>query len=288
MSKNTAVFILSSWHSGSTWIGYVLGSGHESAFVGEYHRAWNEVIRVPCTVCAAKGLSACEVLHDVEKAPASEAMVLAAQRTGKRVIVDNSKVIDWIKVFDQQTGWEKRVILIVKDPRGYYESARRRGSSDVDETMARWVTENEVFRDFIVNSGLPSVAVSYDLLAQSPISSFRRLFKFCGMEFSKDALAYWRIEHHGFAANGATDAMLKSNDFRNAPGHFATGDDGFYSKNSGTLFRDERWRTALSSQELQAIKENAKVRDLLSSFGLALTDDGVKEKRRRPWAALFK
>jgi hypothetical protein len=287
VSKNTAVFILSSWHSGSTWIGYVLGSGEESAFVGEYHRAWNEAIRVPCTVCAAKGLPACEVLHEVELAPADMAMELATQRTGKRVIVDNSKVIEWIKVFAQQADWEKRVILIIKDPRGYYESARRRASCDVNETMTRWVKENESFLDFIANSGLPSVTISYDLLAQSPVASYRKLFKFCGMKFSKEALAYWRVEHHGFAANGATDAMLKSNAFKSKPGHFATGDDNFYSKNSGTLFRDERWRTALSEEELQAIKGNAEVRGLLARLGLALTDEGVKETRRWPWSSLF-
>jgi hypothetical protein len=288
VSKKTAVFILSSMHSGSTWIGYVLGSGPESAFVGEYYRAWNEAIRVPCTVCAAKGLPACEVLHDVEKAPANSAMELAAQRTGKRVIVDSSKTVDWIRVFDKQAGWEERVILIVKDPRGYYESAKRRGSCDVAETMTRWVKENQAFRDYLLNSGLPSVTVSYDLLAQSPISRYRQLFKFCGMTFSREALAYWRVEHHGFAANGATDALLKNSAFKNVPAHFATGDDSFYSKASMTLFRDERWRTALSSQELQAIKQNTEVRDLLSSFGLALTDHGVKEERRWPWSALFK
>jgi LPS sulfotransferase NodH len=242
MSKKTAVFILSSMHSGSTWVGYVLGSAQESAFVGEYYRAWNEAIRVPCTVCAAKGLPACEVLHDVEKARADSAMELAAQRTGKRVIADSSKVIDLIKVFDEQAGWKKRVILIVKDQRGYYESSKRRGSGDVTETMTRWVKENQAFRDYLVNSGLRSVTVSYDLLAQSPISRCRQLFKFCGMTFSREALAYWRVEHHGFAANGATDAPLKNSAFENVPAHFATGDNSFYSKNSKTLFRDERWR----------------------------------------------
>ena len=150
----------------------------------------------------------------------------------------------------------------------------------------RWIQENEVFRDFIAASKLPALTVSYDLLAESPVSGYRRLFEFCGMEFSREALAYWRVEHHGFAANGATDAVLKSGTFEKMPHYFVTGDDEFYLKNSGTFFRDERWRSALSREEMQAIQKHRGVRDLLGSFGFKLTDHGIKVKRRWPWSAL--
>jgi Sulfotransferase family len=273
--RRTVAFILSSPQSGSTWIGYVLGSGPESAFVGEYNRAWKESIRVPCTICAARGLQSCEVLYDVEKEPAERAFDLAFARTGKRVIVDSSKELEWIRTFMISDSLDIRIVHLVRDPRGFFASVKRRAPVDVGEIMAHWSNENRKFCDFITASGLPSLTVSYGLAAESPESEFRRLFEFCGMKFTTDSLSYWNVEHHGFAANGASDAILKAKAFPNVPGHFVTGDVAFYGENSQTLFHDQRWRSALESAELAAIENNAEVQNLLKSLGFALTDKGL-------------
>jgi hypothetical protein len=95
------------------------------------------------------------------------------------------------------------------------------------------------------------------------------------MKFTTDSLSYWNVEHHGFAANGASDAILKAKAFPNVPGHFVTGDVAFYGENSQTLFHDQRWRSALESAELAAIENNAEVQNLLKSLGFALTDKGL-------------
>jgi len=273
--KRTAIFILSSPYSGSTWVGYVLGSGLESAFVGEYHRAWRQAIRQPCTICAARGLQCCEVLHDVEKEPAESAFDLAFARTGKRVIVDSSKDHDWIQKFRMTESLDIRIVLLVRDPRGFFASARRRTTSELGAVMAHWSRENRKFSDFITSSGIPSVTVSYDLAAESPDYEFRRLFEFCGMKFTKESLSYWNVEHHGFAANGATDAILKGKEFRHVPGHFLTGDDVFYGEKSQTLFHDQRWRAALTSLESAAIENNEDVQQVLGSLGFALNEKGI-------------
>ena len=273
--KKTVVFILSSAHSGSTWTGYVLGSGPKSAFVGEYHRAWKEAIRVPCTICAARGLPACEVLHDVEKEPARRAFDLAFARTGKRVIVDNSKDLDWIRAFRIGDTLDMRIVFVVKDPRGFLASVKRRGHPDLGAVIPHWSWENRRFCDFIAKSGIPSVAVSYDLAAKSPEHEFRRLYEFCGMRFTNDCLSYWNVEHHGFAANGASDAILRGKGFPHVPEHFRTGDVAFYGENSKTLFHDRRWRSDLTPAELAAIENNPEVRGLLKSLGFALTTDGI-------------
>ena len=126
--NRTAVFILSSPHSGSTWTGYVLGSNPESAFVGEYHRAWKDALRVPCTLCAARGLESCEVLGDIEKEPAERAFDLAFARTGKRVVVDASKDVEWIRLFKANDGVDIRIVHLVRDPRGFFASVKRRPS----------------------------------------------------------------------------------------------------------------------------------------------------------------
>ena len=144
--------------------------------------------------------------------------------------------------------------------------------ADLNAVMAQWRKENEEFRNFIAVSGLSSVTAGYDLLAQSPETEFRRLFEFCGMIFTKECLSYWNVEHHGFAANGASDAILKGKGYNCMPGHFRTGDIDFYKEKSQTLFHDLRWRAALAPAESAATENNAEVQGLLKSLGFALTE----------------
>jgi hypothetical protein len=274
-SRISVVFVLSSRHSGSTWVGYVLGSTPESAFLGEYYRAWDEHARVPCTVCAGRGLSACSVLHDIESAPPEHAFDLAAQRTNKRMLIDSSKQLEWTAKFLNRDNIDVRFVHVFKDPRGWLSSFRRRYSGTLDDAMALWCKENREYQDFIRSAGGRGMSVSYDLLALSPERLFGELFKFCELPFNEESLYYWNTEHHGFAANGASDALIKSSNLIAAPSHFATGDDAFYKQNSQHLFHDTRWQAELTSDENAAIQRNPDVKALLRSLGFRLTDDGI-------------
>jgi hypothetical protein len=275
--NRTAVFILSSPHSGSTWAGYVLGSNPVSAFLGEYYRAWKDGLGQPCALCHAQGLGFCEILSDLEKEPVERAFNLAFARTGKRVVVDISKDIEWIRSFRTDDAVDIRLVHLVRDPRGFFASVKRRLKIDVNEMMVKWCKQNEEFRDFIAASGFSSATASYDLLAQSPETEFRRLFDFCSMAFTEESLRYWSVEHHAFAANGATDAILKGKGY-NYP--ITTGDNDFYNEKSQTLFHDRRWRLALTPAESTAIESNMEVRRLLRSLKFSLTEEGIEMRPR--------
>src|SRR2546421_8570660 len=91
----TVTFILSSERSGSTWLGYVLGSHKDCAFVGEFYRGWQPEIQGPCSSCAAKGLSECEVLDGAEYVPVKRAYDFAFERLHVSHLIDSSKKIEW-------------------------------------------------------------------------------------------------------------------------------------------------------------------------------------------------
>jgi len=244
--------------------------------LGEYYRGWRDALRVPCTICAARGLPHCEVLGDIETQPEERAFELAFARTGKRVVVDTSKDLDWVRLFSAEEDLDIRIVHLVRDPRGFVASVRRRGPVGIDGLIDEWRKENEGLRHFVVASGLKSITANYDGLAQLPETEFPRLFEFCGMEFTKENLSYWNIEHHGFAANGASDALLKGNRYGHVPGHFRTADAEFYAQKSQTLFHDLRWRTAITADESAAIEKKPEVRGLLRSLGFAFTEEGMK------------
>lgn len=276
MQRRRIVFVLSSDHSGSTWVGYVLGSHPASAFLGEYERAWRKEASVPCTLCAAKGLDECEVLHGAADVPVDQAFAWAFARTGRQVLVDNSKMIDWAARFIGADGGDAvRLIHVVKDPRNWLCSKRRRAAQPTADMIRLWHATNAQFQAFTLSAGCPSMTVFYDELAADPLGGFCRLFAFCGLTFDESALSYWNFPHHGFAANGASSAILADARLGPPPPHFATGDDGFYAAHDRQLFADLRWKRALGAEEIAAIAADRDVADLLADFGRRLTPDGL-------------
>lgn len=274
------IFVMSSWHSGSTWIGYVLGSTARSAFVGEFHRPWHVSTAVPCTLCASRGLSACTVLDGVAAAPPTAAFAVAAGRLPGRVLVDNSKLVEWTRLFIGRDDVECRIVHAVKDPRGWLASVRRRATVPLAAGLAHWVGENRVFRDFSLNNAIPTLTVAYDRLALAPRWRFRPVFSFCGIPYDAAALRYWEHEHHGFAANGASAAILGGV----APAHYRTGDEAFYRTHRRTQFRDDRWRRELTADEDAAIRADGPTRELLASLGFRLSGSGMTASSR--WRAV--
>jgi hypothetical protein len=156
---------------------------------------------------------------------------------------------------------------------------RRRHGWTVADGMQYWCKQNLDFQAFAAAAAGRGITVCYDLLASAPRRRFKRLFGFCGLSFSDAALRYWNVEHHGFAANGASDAMIKQAGLSSVPSHFATADDRFYEQNSKRLFHDDRWRTELTSDEDEAIRQDPSVRDLLASLGYRLTRSGIAPLR---------
>jgi len=158
--KPVDVFIHSSPHSGSTWLGYVLGSGRQTAFVGELYRAWDAQDHVPCTVCASRGLNECVTLGGIEAVAPKEAFAFISARNGKPVIVENSKRVEWTRQFIGRPGRETRIIHLVKDPRSRWASLRRREAADMNTCMMEWCRENQEIIDFTQATALPAMRVA--------------------------------------------------------------------------------------------------------------------------------
>jgi hypothetical protein len=273
--KPVDVFIHSSPHSGSTWLGYVLGSGRQTAFVGELYRAWDAQDRVPCTVCASRGLDECVVLAGIEALAPQHAFDFIAARNGKDVIVENSKRVDWTRQFIGRAGRDARIIHLVKDPRSRWASLRRREAADMNTCMMDWCRENQEIIDFTQATGMPTMVAAYDLVAAQPETEIAALFGFFGATFDTSVLRYWEVEHHGFAANGASSAIIRHQQFVSPPKHFSTADDRFYEARFGQSFVDERWRTELPDAENEAILQNEQVRGILNCLGYGLTQTGM-------------
>jgi hypothetical protein len=270
----TVVFILSSDRSGSTWVGYVLGSTPNASFLGEFHRAWDERLRQPCTWCSANGRQACDVLAGVGQYPASQAFEIALSRTGRQVLIDSSKRTAWAEGFlAPNSHFKAHLIHLIRDPRGWYASEHKRRPGSRSEMIGEWVRENLHIRDFLQLNDVPSTTVFYEDLAGSPMSAFQQLCDDIGCSFEPAALRYWENAHHGFAANGASSPLLSTAPNISKLSHYVSGDDSFYESNGRKSFVDRRWREQLSEADALAIAEDSQVAAFLNLYDRVLTSE---------------
>jgi hypothetical protein len=91
IGNRTLVFIPSSDRSGSTWLGYVLGSMPHSAFLGEFYRAWNSDLRETCAWCTGTAARFATFSAVSSSIKADQAYEILFSRTGKSILIDNSK-----------------------------------------------------------------------------------------------------------------------------------------------------------------------------------------------------
>ena len=260
---NKVVFIHSEFRSGSTWLSYVLGSHVSAAHLGEFCRPFIYENHTACRLCEAKGLAECELLHGIEHVDKRLAHDFAFARMKKPILIDSSKYLDWTSQFLDQTRYPIQVIHLIRDPRGWFASERRRTPMSVEAAMQRWLGANRYLKDYMQSHGLPCFTGFYDELAIQPEVYFPPLCGFLGMTFDKAALQYWNYEHHGLGGNGAAFNVIG----KYGKAVIITGDDSFYKMHAGRPFYDTRWPGQLSSDERAAIERSTEVRQLLQQYG---------------------
>ena len=260
----TIVFVLSTGHSGSTWASYVLASHPLCDFVGEYYLPFHTKTTQPCNYCASRNLTHCEILGDLTKIKSNTAFDLAFERTGKDILIDCSKNSDWTKRILMQNKFNVKCLFLIRDPRGWYASHKRRYGWEVSEAISKWLKTNRSILEFVKAHCLANchsyTTVFYDDLAVNPEERFKELSKFIGITFNNNQLNYWNFPHHGPAGNGASYNILHK-----SPTLVTTGDNSFYQKNFQKRFYDKRWKQELSSKEITTIENSKEIRQFLAS-----------------------
>ena len=271
-AENTLIFILCAGRSGSTWLSYVLGGQRDAACLGEYYLMFSELSRYDCTLCHAKALDDCEVLRGFRKINASDAFPFAFDCfKDKRILIDNSKNKAWTERGVQQGQFKVKIIHLLRDPRGWFASQRRREPMNAAAGVERWLKINRAVIDF-TRSMFPQdyrnrmYSVFYEDLVLAPAACFPPLCSFIGTSFTSDALRYWEFDHHGPAGNGAAFSLLTDH----ASAEMTTGDDEFYRKNAKTQFLDTRWHSQLSQEEIDQFVASKELEEFLKMYGKTL------------------
>ncbi|KMK64764.1 sulfotransferase [Puniceibacterium sp. IMCC21224] len=263
-----AAFIMSAEQSGSTWLSYVLGSYVDCAHLGEYFRPFLRPGHTACRLCEAKGKPQCEYLAGIENIPKEDAHAFAFQRTGARILVDCSKRLDWLELAAASSKFESIALHLIKDPRGWFASQKRRSRMTAKHGCAAWVKRNREIQNRLVQLGVPRFTTFYDEIILDPEQHMTHVCDFLGIAFDPNAFRYWEVEHHGLGGNGAAlNNLVRAEQYT-----VKTGDDEYYFDRLKKVFHDQRWSSELDADEIAIIEQDKDVNEFLASCDRSFSD----------------
>jgi hypothetical protein len=189
------------------------------------------------------------------------AAVLA--RTGRRLVIDNSKSLSWVRK-TLGTTLATRYVHLLRDPRAVVQAWARLGR---DKALPQWIEENYAIRRFLTERGLGYRVLTYDDLALDTDGTLGDLCTWLGLAYESSQQSYWQFEHHGAGRNGATAAFLTD---------YVASDESFYRERFRTNFHDTRWREQMDAATQHAISSDVRLGQFLQDFELELRDDGLR------------
>lgn len=130
----------------------------------------------------------------------------AARTAGVEYIVDSSKSVSRLKRLLECTDLDIRPVHIVRDPRGYTLSQRKRKASRL---APAWSYVARSLRAYALLNDQPHTVVKYAELAQDPEGSLRKLMERLDLAFQPGQLRWADWTHHNI---GGGALLKKSND----------------------------------------------------------------------------
>lgn len=219
-----------------------------------------------CSLCDDRKAT-CPLFHDSAARTPRDIYPALFERTGKSVLIDNSKRLKWMTQHLNDDSFDKKYIHVVRDPRGVMLSRKTRGRTT---KLSHWPKQNRRFYAALAAPGRDSRLVLYNDLATRREQTLQELTQWLGLTYESDQLEYWRVEHHGSGRNSAAAAFLQD---------AGTEDSAFYEEKAREHFHDLRWRSQLDREIQDAIAKSDAVRLLLADMGLLLTETGLERGR---------
>lgn len=259
-----AIMICGAGHSGSTLLGFVLGSLPDAFYVGEgakirfLHDPRKPLHKRACKICGPD----CEIWSGFHWDPASPVYSQIAAHTGATRIVDSSKNTTWIAArtaelaTDPATGY---LVRLLRDGRAVMNSRfRKYPDKDPVEQILAWIEQIDATNSIYDRFPGPKFTLHYETLATSPERTVRDLCRFLDVPHESEILNYRSKRHHPLGGNNGTQFLvareqgggrdLASRNQRNRE---------YYDAHSGAIELDLRWQSEMTESQLALFEDLA-------------------------------
>lgn len=260
-----AVAICGAGHSGSTLLGLVLGSHSECFYAGEAKKTLfigdaNKPLRKRvCKICG----ETCPIWSRFTQPPTPDVYEQIARLSGRPVVVDSSKKVDWIRARAAElepVGVPHKRLFLMRDGRAVVNSRARKYPKRPPEALVEeWLAQVEATQALIAERPDEALGVRYEAFATEPEATVRQICAFLGLPFEPDMLRYETHQHHPLGGNTGTQSVVARAGEQDAPGAGAfaavpTRSRDYYGSLAGGFRLDLRWKEEISDELLRTFE----------------------------------
>jgi len=255
-------FVAGAAHSGSTLLGLALGAHPSAFYAGEADKSTRladpsaKERKRTCKVCGP----GCPVWTDLAWGGAVTLYDALAERTGRAVVVDSTKRVDWIEArLAELAGRPLRRSLVDlrRDPRAVLASRLRKDPGPGALVHAEaWAAQRAAVEALAARFPGDVHALDYEALATAPEAALRGLCAALDLPWDPAVLDPWTAPQHPLGGNAGTQSLLVGG--RTAPGAplAVTGEKGrYYGAHPRAFVLDTRYLHELGRGALDALED---------------------------------
>jgi hypothetical protein len=207
----TVVCLRSLSYTGTTWLNSVLGGHPDVLALGPIDAVWDRITgKSSSPVCLIHGHE-CDFWPDfVEKYREDKNLFIElAQHSGKSILITNNLSEAGVGRYLQHPKVRTKYIQVVRDGRALTASYHRKFPH---KKYYQSITEflQPSFQDFYFDPHNQDVlCLRYEDVVKDQEAHLSQMGDFLGVAYSKEALEYWKWNHHLISGNQGTISALK-------------------------------------------------------------------------------
>lgn len=259
-------FIGGAGHSGSTLLGFILGSHSQGFYCGEASKTrflGDERKRIAKRVCKICGVN-CPVWSNFSPDSPLDLYEQVARLVDKPLIIDSAKNVDWIRQQSQrleQTSSQQFLIFLQRDGRAVINSRMRKyPEMDVSELIQDWKQQIECTMHLFDQYPHPKLSIHYEDLASQPIPTVQRICQFLEIDYQAEMLNYTQQDHHVLGGNNGTQFLVAKAQQDKLTAPFVALSERnryYYEEHSANIVLDLRWKQELDSSTVKVFEDLA-------------------------------
>jgi hypothetical protein len=207
-------FIIGAGHSGSTLLGFILGSHRDGFYCGEaaktrYLKDDSKIlVKRVCKICGAN----CPVWKNIWIDETKNLYGQIATKMQRSLIIDSSKNTDWIQhqlSLLEQTSVRPFLLFLQRDGRAVINSRiRKYPNKESIELIKNWIKQINLTNILFSEFSQKKLKISYEELATNTASTVQRICRFLEIDYQPEMLSYAQHEHHVLGGNNGTQFLI--------------------------------------------------------------------------------
>lgn len=259
-------FIGGAGHSGSTLLGFVLGSHRDCFYAGEaaktryLHNSRKKLKKRVCKLCGPN----CPIWGNFFRTEQPDLYEQISRATGARTVIDSSKNLDWIAAHIQELKGLPATpyfIFLQRDGRAVINSrVRKYPEKPLTEQIKKWVEKIRATAAFFERLDVPKLIVRYEEFATRPEGTTRQICDFLGISYQTGMLEFYRHQHHPLGGNNGTQYLVARHHGPNPERPYtelASRSRDYYQNHAPEIRLDLRWKTELDGEVLDLFEQMA-------------------------------